>query len=40
MTPIRGEMKVLRLCRDGDKIKKVSFGDTTGLSIKGTAGKT
>ena len=33
--PIRGGSKKFYVyVRDGDKIKKVSFGDTTGLSIK------
>ena len=32
--PIRGSKKFYVYVRDGDKIKKVSFGDTTGLSIK------
>ena len=33
--PIRGGSKKFYVyVKDGDKIKKVSFGDTTGLSIK------
>ena len=33
--PIRGgAMKFYVYVKDGDKVKKVSFGDTTGLSIK------
>ena len=33
--PVRGGSKKFYVyVRDGDKIKKVSFGDTTGLSIK------
>ena len=27
-------LKVFVYVKDGDKVKKVSFGDTTGLSIK------
>ena len=34
--PIRGGSKKFYVyVKDGDKVKKVSFGDTTGLSIKG-----
>ena len=33
--PIRGGSKKFYVyVKDGDKVKKVSFGDTTGLSIK------
>ena len=33
--PIRGGAKKFYVyVKDGDKVKKVSFGDTTGLSIK------
>ena len=33
--PIRGgSKKFYAYVKDGDKVKKVSFGDTTGLSIK------
>ena len=33
--PIRGGSKKFYVyAKDGDKVKKVSFGDTTGLSIK------
>ena len=35
MIPIRGGSKKFYVyVKDGDKVKKVSFGDTTGLSIK------
>jgi len=40
-TPMRGDVKKFKVfvkfyvyVKDGDKVKKVSFGDTTGLSIK------